>query len=65
MVSKAREDLPEPDRPVMTTNRFLGISKEIFFRLWTLAPLILMKSVFILFKNLVLWVRSGFIGFAV
>src|SRR5665213_1883759 len=38
MVSKANEDLPDPDRPVKTTNWSRGISTERFFRLWTLAP---------------------------
>src|SRR6516164_10630012 len=38
MVSKAREDLPLPLMPVMTTNLFLGIRMSIFFRLCTLAP---------------------------
>src|SRR3989344_1846259 len=39
MVSNAKEDLPEPERPVITTSLFFGISTSIFFRLWTLAPL--------------------------
>src|SRR6185436_783138 len=38
MVSKARLDFPEPDRPVTTTRRSRGISSEMFFRLWTRAP---------------------------
>src|SRR6266700_5697243 len=38
MVSKARLDLPEPDRPVTTTSLSRGISTEMFFRLWTRAP---------------------------
>ena len=38
MVSKARLDLPEPDRPVTTMRLSRGISSEIFFRLWTRAP---------------------------
>ena len=33
MVSKAKEDFPLPEIPVITTNLFLGISKSIFFRL--------------------------------
>src|SRR5579885_2445590 len=33
MVSKAREDLPEPDRPVMTVRLLRGISRLMFFRL--------------------------------
>src|SRR6476619_144333 len=38
MVSKASEDLPDPDRPVMTTSWSRGRSTSIFFRLWTRAP---------------------------
>src|SRR3989338_3181991 len=39
MVSKARDDFPEPDRPVITTNLSLGMESETFLRLWTRAPL--------------------------
>src|SRR6185437_7769008 len=38
MVSKASEDLPEPDRPVNTTSLSRGISKSMFFRLCSRAP---------------------------
>src|SRR5262245_45597134 len=38
MVSNARLDLPEPDRPVTTTSRSRGTSTETFLRLWTRAP---------------------------
>src|SRR3989304_2162987 len=38
MVSKASEDLPEPESPVITTNLSRGISTEMFFRLCALAP---------------------------
>src|SRR5271155_6230682 len=38
MVSKAREDLPEPDRPVNTMRRSRGSSTETFFRLCSRAP---------------------------
>src|ERR1700739_1752248 len=38
MVSKARLDLPEPDRPVTTTRLSRGNSSETFLRLWTRAP---------------------------
>src|SRR5579883_2487575 len=38
MVSKARLDLPEPERPVITIRRSRGSSSETFFRLWTRAP---------------------------
>src|SRR3990172_1694612 len=42
MVSKASDDLPEPLRPVITTNRSLGITTSIFLRLCSLAPLMIM-----------------------
>src|SRR5260221_7218853 len=38
MVSKAREDLPEPLSPVITTSESRGISISIFFRLCSRAP---------------------------
>lgn len=38
MVSKAREDLPEPLRPVMTVNALRGISTLMFLRLCCRAP---------------------------
>src|ERR1700681_3915243 len=38
MVSKASEDLPEPDRPVNTTSRSRGISRSTFLRLCSRAP---------------------------
>src|SRR6266699_1206736 len=38
MVSKARLDLPEPDRPVTTMSLSRGISTEMFLRLCTRAP---------------------------
>src|SRR3989304_3901162 len=37
-VSKAREDLPEPETPVMTVTRSWGRAREMFFRLFCLAP---------------------------
>jgi hypothetical protein len=39
-----REDFPEPETPVTTTSLFLGMETSMFFRLWTLAPLIYMAS---------------------
>ena len=39
-VSKARDDFPDPEIPVTTTNFPLGISTVISFRLLTLAPFI-------------------------
>src|SRR3982750_2322331 len=38
MVSNARLDLPEPERPVTTTSLSRGISTEPFLRLCTRAP---------------------------
>src|SRR6185312_4167597 len=38
MVSKASDDLPEPDRPVITTRLLRGISTSTFFRLCSRAP---------------------------
>src|SRR5664279_1180222 len=38
MVSKAREDLPDPDRPVRTVNVSRGISTSTFLRLCSRAP---------------------------
>src|ERR1019366_10418749 len=38
MVSKARDDLPDPESPVKTTNWSRGISTERFLRLCTRAP---------------------------
>src|ERR1700722_4654439 len=38
MVSKASDDLPEPDRPVNTTSRSRGISTSMFLRLCSRAP---------------------------
>src|SRR5437660_1419220 len=44
MVSKARDDLPEPDTPVTTVRALCGISKSMFLRLWTRAPRTVMNS---------------------
>src|SRR5580704_14267948 len=38
MVSKASEDLPEPERPVKTTSRSRGMSRSMFLRLCSRAP---------------------------
>mgnify|MGYP003302167566 CR=1 FL=1 len=43
-IEKAREDLPEPERPVKTTSLSRGISTSIFLRLCSLAPLIIIFS---------------------
>src|SRR5689334_10262122 len=44
MVSKASEDLPDPETPVTTVRVLCGISKSTFFRLWTRAPRTTMLS---------------------
>src|SRR2546428_6902250 len=44
MVSKARDDLPEPLRPVMTTSLSRGIFSVRFLRLCSRAPPILINS---------------------
>ena len=41
---KASVDLPLPERPVNTTNLFLGICNDISLRLFSLAPLISIKE---------------------
>src|SRR2546423_110379 len=45
MVSKASDDLPEPERPVNTTSRSLGIDRVTFLRLCSRAPRIVIWSV--------------------
>ena len=44
MVSKASDDLPEPESPVTTTSALRGISRSTFFRLCTRAPVIFIFS---------------------
>ena len=46
MVSKTILDFPEPETPVKTTILFLGISREIFFRLFCFKPLIIIGLIF-------------------
>jgi hypothetical protein len=41
-VSKASDDFPEPDTPVITVTWLCGIESEMFLRLWTRAPRIRM-----------------------
>ena len=36
--NKAKEDFPLPERPVITTNLFLGMIRSTFFKLCDLAP---------------------------
>src|SRR5690606_3903557 len=43
-VSKANEDLPEPDRPVITISLSRGRVRSMFFRLWVRAPRIRILS---------------------
>ena len=38
MVSKASEDFPDPDTPVITVSWFLGMSTSMFFKLCSRAP---------------------------
>ena len=38
MVSNANVDFPLPETPVITTTLFFGMSRDIFFRLFSLAP---------------------------
>src|SRR3954470_8777537 len=45
MVSKAREDLPEPDSPVNTTSLSRGISRSTFLRLCSRAPRIVIARI--------------------
>src|SRR5829696_424987 len=44
MVSKASEDLPEPETPVTTVSRPTGMENEMFLRLLTRAPRTSMAS---------------------
>src|ERR1700674_5484061 len=44
MVSKASEDFPEPESPVITTSRSRGISRSMFLRLCSRAPLMTIFS---------------------
>jgi hypothetical protein len=43
-VSKASDDLPEPEGPVKTTNFFFGIESETFLRLCWRAPVMTIES---------------------
>ena len=40
----ARLDFPDPDKPVITTNLFLGMATFTFFRLCKAAPFIIIYS---------------------
>jgi predicted nucleic acid-binding Zn ribbon protein len=53
--SEKKELLPLPLKPVMTTNLFLGISRSIFFKLFSRAPSMMIEAFvswrFIIFFN--------------
>lgn len=44
MVSKARDDLPDPETPLTTVSLPCGISQEMPFKLWVRAPRITIAS---------------------
>src|SRR5512144_1647416 len=54
MVSKASEDFPDPDRPVITTSWWRGISTVMFLRLCSRAPVTTIASA----MSARLWERS-------
>ena len=45
MVSKASEDLPEPETPETTVSFPWGMEQSTFFRLWVRAPRMMISSV--------------------
>src|SRR2546421_6875112 len=45
MVSNAKDDLPEPERPVITVNLSRGMSTSMFLRLCWRAPRTVMRSI--------------------
>src|SRR5215210_3576761 len=51
MVSKASEDLPEPERPVMTVRLSRGITTLMSFRLCWRAPRTVMRSIAIAWNH--------------
>ena len=44
MVSKASEDLPEPETPETTVSFPWGMAQSMFFRLWVRAPRMMISS---------------------
>ena len=57
-MSKANDDFPEPERPVITTSLFRGIATSMFFKLCCLAPFIMIYSLGLRFKiSLVLFIN--------
>src|SRR3954471_13593509 len=57
MVSKASDDLPEPDSPVITVSLSRGISTSTFFRLCSRAPR--MEMFFSIGLGQVSWARAN------
>src|SRR2546428_721902 len=47
IVSKANDDFPEPETPVMTTNLFRGTTTSMFLRLCSRAPRMTMESIWV------------------
>src|SRR5438128_2087899 len=60
MVSKASDDLPEPETPVMTTNLLRGMTTSMFLRLCSRAPRMTMESM--VGRNLTLSTEGRFQG---
>src|SRR5579875_1329036 len=60
MVSKASEDLPEPESPVITTRRSRGISRSRFLRLCSRAPLIMIRSAIAVLSDAIFHCTQGF-----
>src|SRR5205807_7639817 len=59
MVSKARLDLPEPERPVITMSLSRGIATDMFLRLCTRAPCTAMVVRAILWGGLAVCAPAG------
>src|SRR5215813_13591553 len=54
MVSNASDDLPDPLTPVTIVNALWGMSKSMFFRLWTRTPRTTMLSFSVRFNVVVM-----------
>src|SRR5438128_11288036 len=63
MVSKASDDLPEPETPVMTTNLLGGMTTSMFLRLCSRAPRMTMESM--VGRNLTVSTEGRFPGILV
>src|SRR2546421_2661435 len=59
MVSKARDDFPDPDSPVNTTSLSLGIVRSMSFKLCSRAPRMTISVCCPGFCSLPLWGRAG------